>query len=245
MTRYKITIEYLGTNLCGWQRQKDGISAQGLLEDAINKFSNERVTVFGAGRTDAGVHATGQVAHFELTKNYPEFTVTRAINHFLKPYLIAVQACAIVDSDFHARFSATMRHYTYRIINREGKTAIDIDRVWHVREPLSIEAMKEASTYLIGTHDFTSFRTIHCQAKSPIKTIEKISLEKAGGEIKIHFSAPSFLHHMVRNIVGTLVYVGLNKITAQDVQKILDAKNRSCAPPTSPACGLYFTKVDY
>ncbi|MCC2646965.1 MAG: truA [Rickettsiaceae bacterium] len=245
MPRYKITIEYVGTDFCGWQRQQTGQSIQALIENAIKKFSQEEVNVIGSGRTDAGVHALGQVAHFDLVKNCEPFTVMRAINHYLKPNLIAVQDCCIVDESFHARFSAKKRHYIYRLINREGKIVIDNNRAWQIRPPLDISNMRDASQYLIGEHDFTSFRTIHCQAKSPVKTIDNIELEKDGEEIKIFFSANSFLHHMVRNMTSALVYVGLNKLSPEDIKNILLAKDRSKAPPTAPAFGLYFTKVEY
>jgi tRNA pseudouridine38-40 synthase len=245
MPRYKITIEYIGTNLCGWQRQAAGLSIQALIESAIFKFAQEDVNIVGSGRTDSGVHALGQVAHFDLVKNFEPFTVMRAINHFLKPNLIAVQDCCIVDESFHARFSAKKRHYIYRLINREGKIIVDSDRAWQIRPALNLNKMRAASEFLIGEHDFTSFRTIHCQAKSPIKTIDNIDFEKNGEEIKIYFAANSFLHHMVRNMTSALVYVGLNKLEPKDIEKILLAKDRSKAPPTAPAFGLYFTKVEY
>ncbi|MDF2965005.1 MAG: truA [Rickettsiaceae bacterium] len=245
MARYKIIVEYVGTNFCGWQRQASGLSVQGLLEEAISKFTNEQVTVTGAGRTDAGVHAIGQVAHFDLVKDFTPYTVLRAINHFLNPNLIAVQECEIVSEDFHARFSAKRRHYMYRIINREGKLIIDVDRAWQVRQLLDLNKMQQAAHYLIGEHDFTSFRTVHCQARSPIKTIERIELEKNYNEIRLHISAPSFLHHMVRNIVGALVKVGVGLLQPEGIKDILLAKDRSKAPPTAPAHGLYFTKIEY
>lgn len=245
MPRYKIEIEYIGTNFYGWQRQASGISIQALIENAIFQFSQETVQVYGSGRTDSGVHALGQVAHFDLDATFMSHNVINGINYYLKPNLIAIQKCEIVSTDFHARFSAKKRHYMYRIINRKGKLIIDQDRAWSIKPPLDLNAMIAASKHLIGNHDFSSFRAARCQAKSPIKTLEQISFEQNGQEINIYFSAPSFLHHMVRNITGTLVNVGLGKIAVIDVKNILEAKDRVIACATAPACGLYFTHVEY
>ncbi len=245
MPRYKLIIEYNGTQFIGWQRQASGLSIQGLIEEAIFKFSQETVNLIGSGRTDAGVHALGQVAHFDLIKVFSPYTVVRAINHYLTPYLIAIQDCEIVNDKFHARFSAQRRHYMYRIINRTGKIIIDLDKAWQIREMLDLKEMELVARFFLGTHDFTSFRTVHCQAKSPIKTIDQIKFEQTGQEIRIFFTAPSFLHHMVRNITSAIIYVGLGKLQASDVQRILQAKDRGKAPPTAPACGLYFTHVEY
>jgi tRNA pseudouridine38-40 synthase len=244
--RYKITIEYLGTGLCGWQRQSNGLSAQGVLEDAIYRFSGQKVTLFAAGRTDAGVHASGQVAHFDLhEKDYDTNTVIRAINHFVRPNKIGVISCELVDENFHARFSANKRHYLYRIKNRPGKVVLDEDRAWWITEELDIEQMQKGANYLLGHHDFTSFRAKYCQGSSPMKTLSKIDLVKTGDEIEIYLSARSFLHHMVRNIVGTIRCVGNGKLEPENIKDILEAKDRASAGPTAPACGLYFIGVDY
>jgi tRNA pseudouridine38-40 synthase len=245
MPRYKITIEYLGTNLCGWQRQDNAPSVQELLEKSIYSFSGESPTLHAAGRTDAGVHALAQVAHFDLLKEYDVFATARAINHFLMPNLVAVTNCEMVSDDFHARFSAKSRHYLYRINNRPGKVAIDSDRAWWLYKPLDIKSMEQAAKYLVGKHDFSSFRASECQSASPIKTLDKIEITRVGDEVHFSVSAKSFLHHMVRNIVGTLVMVGHGKWQPDDVLLALKAKKREAAGPTAPAYGLYFTRVDY
>lgn len=245
MPRYKIKIEYVGTDFCGWQKQNNGLSIQATIEESIFKFSQERVTLYAAGRTDAGVHATGQVAHFDLCKEFNPVTVINAINYYLTPHLIGIQECEIVNNDFHARFSALKRHYVYRIINRVGKVIIDNKKVWWIKDELDIGKMVAASKHLIGKHDFTSFRATHCQSKSPVKNLDKIEIVKDNQDIKIFYTAPSFLHHMVRNITGTLVYAGLGKIKVEQVAEILAAKDRSKAPATAPACGLYFIGVEY
>jgi tRNA pseudouridine38-40 synthase len=243
--RYKLTIEYLGTNISGWQRQKGLISVQQLIEEAICDFSGERATVFAAGRTDAGVHALGQVAHFDLFKYYEPYRIMQAINHFLRPNLVGIISCQNVDDIFHARFSAKARHYLYKIINRNSPIIIDSGRAWRIKAPLDIESMKIGASYLIGTHDFTSFRASCCQAQSPIKTLSQLEIKKSGEAINFYFSAPSFLHHMVRNIVGTLSLVGLGKWQPIDVKLALEAKDRKAAGLTAPPYGLYFVKVDY
>lgn len=245
MPRYKVIIEYFGEGFAGFQRQANYISIQEALEIAIEKISKEPTTIYAAGRTDAGVHAFGQVIHFDLTKHYEPYVVTRALNHFLRPFRICAVKSEIVNEDFHARFSAKARHYTYIIKNREGNLAIDRGRAWHVKTKLNIEAMNLGASYLIGQHDFSSFRALSCQAKSPVKTLTNITVEHILDEVRIAVSAPSFLHHMVRNIVGTLVLVGSSKWSPEDIKISLEAKNRSSAGPTAPACGLYFMKVDY
>lgn len=243
--RYKITIEYLGTVFVGWQKQSGDISIQQTLEDGIYKFTGEIVVVHGAGRTDAGVHALGQVAHFDLVKYMCPYKVMQAINYFVRDYNIAVVDCVLVDKDFHARFSALERHYVYRIINRPSQVIIDLNRAWWIKQPLDVEAMRRGASYLIGHHDFSSFRGKFCQAKSPIKTLSKLIITQKNEEIKIYFSARSFLHNMVRNIVGSLVLVGRNIWQEDDIQKVLDAKKREAAGAKAPACGLYFLRVDY
>lgn len=243
--RYKVTVEYLGTGFCGWQRQENALSVQEALEEAIYSFSRERVVLHAAGRTDAGVHALGQVAHFDLPREYPPHAVMNAVNHFVRPGKAAVIDCHVVASDFHARFSAKARHYIYRIINRPGKPVIDEERAWWLREKLNTDAMRQGASYLIGRHDFTSFRASCCQARSPVKTLSSIEIREQGEEILFYLSAPSFLHHMVRNIVGSLVLVGRGRQQPEEMKKALEAKDRKAAGPTAPAHGLYFWRVDY
>ena len=245
MPRYKIIIEYDGTSLAGWQRQEHNPSVQQFIEQAIKKFSSELVIVHGAGRTDAGVHALGQVAHFDLNKNYSIKEVMGAINHHLKPNKIIITNCLEVTSDFHSRFSAKKRYYRYEILNRDSHCIFDINRAWHIREKLSISKMQKAAKILLGEHDFTSFRASKCQAKSAIKTIDQITISKKNDKIIFNLKATSFLHHMVRNIVGSLVLVGMHKWEIEDIKIALAEKDRSKAGPTAPACGLYFLKVDY
>jgi tRNA pseudouridine38-40 synthase len=245
MPRYKIIIEYDGTNISGWQRQASSPSIQQFIEEAIEKFSREKTIVYGAGRTDSGVHALGQVAHFDLEKEYPTNIIQRAINHFLRPNKIAILDCSIVDNNFNARFSAKKRHYRYVILNRNVPSVFENYRAWHVREKLDIEKLQIAANILIGKHDFTSFRATHCQALSPIKTLDKIQVYKEKEHIIITLEAKSFLHHMVRNIVGSLALVGNGKWQPSDIANALEAKNRCSAGPTAPACGLYFVQVDY
>lgn len=245
MPRYKIVIEYLGTGLAGWQRQPHALSVQELIEEAIYKFSNENVTLHAAGRTDAGVHALGQVAHFDLLKEPTAFQVMRSINHYLRPHFVAIVSCEVASEDFHARFSAKKRHYLYRINNSRGEIAIDRGRVWHIYDPLNISAMQQAARYLVGLHNFTSFRATDCQAQSPLKTLDRLEITKAGDEVHFSLTAQSFLHHMVRNIVGTLALVGRGKWRPEDIEIALAAAKREAAGPTAPSDGLYFVKVDY
>lgn len=243
--RYKITIEYDGTNFHGWQRQAEISSVQATIENAIEKFTNEKVTLHVAGRTDAGVHALAQVAHFDLQKNFETHKIITAINHYVRNNFISIISCDKMDESFHARFNAKSRSYTYKIINRKSPPALDKNRVWFVPINLNVEKMREGAKYLIGRHDFTSFRASECQAKSPIKTIDHINIEKQGDLILIHVKAKSFLHHMVRNIVGTLKLVGSEKIEPEKITDIINDKNRCSAGPNAPACGLYFVKVEY
>ncbi len=243
--RYKITIEYLGTGFAGWQRQANITSIQQILEESVYKFTGENVTLHAAGRTDAGVHAIGQVAHFDLTKLIPTYKVMQAINHFVRTHNIGITKCEIVDENFHARFSAIARHYVYRIINRTGQVIIDLNRAWWIKQPMNINSMRKSAAYLIGYHDFSSFRSKDCQAKSPIKTLTNLIITQENDEIRLYFSAPSFLHNMVRNIVGSLVLVGRNIWQEEDIKRALEAKNREAAGIKAPACGLYFLKVDY
>ena len=245
MNRYKIVIEYFGTNFIGWQKQPSGISVQGVIEDAIFAFTKQKAIVYAAGRTDAGVHARGQVGHFDLDETIGNVRLMRALNHFIMPHKISIISCEKVTEDFHARFSAQRRHYEYIILNRSAYGAIDEFRVWHVHQNLDLNKMKKAAECLIGHHDFSSFRSKECQAHSPMKTLDQLDITRDGDYIKFNLSAKSFLHHMVRNIVGTLSMVGAGKFQPEDMQKILDAKDRAAAGVTASADGLYFMKVDY
>lgn len=245
MTRYRITVEYDGGGFVGWQRQTNGPSVQAALEEAVFRFCGERVLVEGAGRTDAGVHALGQVAHFDLAKETTAETVMKAVNFHLKPAPVAVLAAAAVADDFHARFSATRRAYLYRIANRRAPLALERGRAWFVPQPLDVEAMHEAAQLLVGRHDFTSFRASECQAQSPVKTLDLLTVGRAGEIIEVRAAARSFLHHQVRNFVGSLKLVGEGRWTAGDLRAALEARDRAAAGPTAPACGLYLTEVAY
>ena len=247
MSRYKLILEYDGTNLIGWQENEQGDSVQSLLQDAVFKFCSEKIVVYSAGRTDAGVHANAMVAHFDLEKETDANTVMKALNFYLNDKPVSVLDCEVVSDDFHSRFSCIRRNYRYIILNRRAPAVLDKDKVWWIPRNLNLKKMKLAAEKLIGNHDFTSFRAAECQAKSPIKTMDKIEIKThktiSGNYIYIDFSARSFLHHQVRNVVGTLVEIGLGK--DMDVDKILAAKNRSAAGPTAPASGLYFVSSDY
>lgn len=245
--RYKLTIEYDGTNYCGLQKQFDAArkSVEEVLEKAIFSLSQEEVKLVSSGRTDAGVHALGQVVNFDLQKEFSAHTIISGLNNYLREEDVVVLGCELVDENFHARFGSKKRHYSYKIINRLTPLALQRNRAWHVIKKLDVEAMKEAATHLIGLHDFTSFRDAECQSSSPMKTLDKIEIMQNDEEIILNFSAKSFLHHMVRNIVGTIVYVGMGKMTADDVKNILAAKDRTKSGPNAPACGLYFVGVDY
>lgn len=244
MTRYKINLEYDGTDLIGWQENRQGPSVQSVVKDAIEKFCGVRPDVVGAGRTDAGVHAVNMTAHFDLPDSaHDANTVMRALNFYMAEKPVSVLNCEIVSDDFNARFSCSARHYKYRVLNRDASPVLEKNRVYWVPRSLDLDAMRSAATKLLGNHDFTSFRATQCQAKSPIKTLDKIEITKTGDEIIFEFSARSFLHHMVRNIVGTLIEIGLGK--PYDIDDVLNAKNRSAAGPTAPACGLYFIGADY
>jgi len=245
MTRYKITIEYDGGPFVGWQMQANGPSVQAALAEAIWAFSGERVEVRGAGRTDAGVHARGQVAHFDLAKDMRPDQIREAINHHLKPAPIAVLDCQPVAADFDARFSATWRAYEYVIINRRAPLTLDAGRAWRVPVALDADAMHDAARLLTGKHDFTTFRSVQCQARSPVKTLDRLAVARAGDRITVHASARSFLHHQVRSIVGSLKLVGEGKWSAADLRAALDARERSACGPVAPACGLYLVGVDY
>jgi tRNA pseudouridine38-40 synthase len=283
--RYKITIEYDGTTFFGWQKQNDNRSIQGQIEEAIFAFSHQKADVTGSGRTDAGVHAIGQVAHFDLEGNFEEHKVLNGINYYIRKFAlnerdnciqllreqykkreetkaeeeivirdefniqpITILSCEKVSQDFNARFSAKKRYYRYLILNRKEPTALYSKRVWHVWEKLDIDKMQEGANYLIGNHDFSSFRDSQCQAKSPIKTLDEIRIYRDGINEQIiifEVSAKSFMHHMIRNIVGTLKDVGSGKNEPVKIKEILEQKDRCFAGVTAPADGLYFMKIDY
>jgi tRNA pseudouridine38-40 synthase len=243
MTRYKINLEYDGTDLIGWQENAQGPSVQSLLQDAIYKFCGEKAEVYSAGRTDAGVHAINMVAHFDLDKDQDEQTVMRAMNFYLTEKPVSVLSCEKVSDDFHARFSCVARKYKYVVINRYAPIVLKKNRAWWVPQKLDIDAMRTAAKKLIGKHDFTSFRAAQCQAKSPIKTLDSCDITQNGDEIIFEFSARSFLHHQVRNMVGTLIEIGMGK--PYDIDEIFMAKNRSAAGINAPACGLYFVGAIY
>lgn len=246
MPRFKLTIEYDGGPFAGWQRQADEPSIQQALEEAIFGFTGERVLVEGAGRTDAGVHATGQVAHIDIsTERYDTFSLPKAINAHLKPQPVAVVAAEIVGPEFHARFSAIERSYRYIVVNRRAPLTIEAGRAWQVPRPLDVEAMRAGAAHLIGHYDFTTFRSAHCQSKSPVKSLDLLEISRTGERIEIIARARSFLHHQVRNIVGTLKLVGEGKWTADQVRIARDARDRTKGGPTAPADGLYLTGVVY
>ena len=248
MPRYKLTLEYDGTPYCGWQRQENGASVQSALEEAFIKFVGSPVELFVAGRTDAGVHAKGQVAHVDLPMAREPFNIREGINKLLLPHPIAILNAEPAADDFHARFNASKRHYLYRIINRDARPTLDATRGWHVFKPLDIEKMQEAANYLIGQHDFTSFRSAECQSASPIKTLDTLEIKRRSKDptqVMIRTSAKSFLHHQVRNMVGTLMLAGTGKWEPQRVKEALEAKDRAMAGQRAPAHGLYLMKVDY
>ena len=245
MSRWRIRIEYDGGPYVGWQRQKNGPSVQQAIEEAIFKFCGEHVRVYGAGRTDAGVHAMGQVAHIDIERPTTADTVRDAINAHLGNEPIAFVDVMAITDDFHARLSACERVYLYRILNRRPPPAIDLGRVWHVPWDLDAAVMHDAAQCLVGTHDFTSFRATVCQAKSPVKTLDAFDVRRVGNEIHLHARGRSFLHHQVRNIVGTLERVGASKWKAADVAAALDARDRRAAGPTAPPEGLALISVAY
>lgn len=249
MPRFKLTIEYHGGPFVGWQRQNNGASVQGALEAALAELGEDAPAVTGAGRTDAGVHAYGQVAHVDLRRDWAAFRLSEALNHHLKPAPIAVLAVEPAPEDFHARFSAVERSYIYRIVQRRAPLAIERGLAWRIPYPLDPAAMAEAAARLVGRHDFTTFRSVQCQAQSPVKTLDALWIETAAApgaaEIRIHARARSFLHNQVRSLVGTLERVGAGKWTADDVSEALAAKRRSACGPVAPPDGLYLAAVRY
>jgi len=245
MPRYKLTIEYDGTPFAGWQRQKTHPSVQQTLEEAIWRMSGESVTLQAAGRTDAGVHALGQVAHVNLSKPWDPLRIREALNFHLRPNTVGVIAVEAVDESFEARFSATARHYEYRILNRRAPPVLERNHIWHVAKPLDADIMGRAAGLILGLHDFTTFRSSECQAKSPLRTLDVLDVRREGDRILVSASARSFLHHQVRSMVGCLKLVGEGKWTPEDFRAALDAKDRSQCRAMAPSDGLYLMAVDY
>ncbi len=245
MPRYKLTIEYDGAPFAGWQIQADSVTVQGVLTAAIEALSGEKTLVQGAGRTDAGVHARGQVAHVDLAKDWDTDTVRDALNAHLRPHPVAVLSAARVAGDFNARTSAVKRHYLYRIVNRRADLTVDAGHAWRVPRPLDAAAMHAAAQRLIGKHDFTTFRSTECQAASPVKTVDRLDVERAGDEVAVTASARSFLHTQVRSMVGSLVMAGEGRWSAQDLAAVLAARDRTACGPLAPPYGLYLMRVDY
>jgi tRNA pseudouridine38-40 synthase len=245
MTRWKLTLEYDGSPFVGWQRQENGLSVQQVLEEALQKLTGQTVGTIVAGRTDAGVHALGQVVHFDLESPRTARELRDGTNFHLRPHPVSVLEVEEAAADFSARTSAKERQYLYRILNRRSPPALERGKVWHVPYPLEAATMHSAAQILVGHHDFTSFRDSECQAKSPLRTLDELSVSRMGEEIHITARARSFLHHQVRNMVGTLSLVGRGKWTARDVQQALDAKDRRAGGPTAPPDGLCFLRVHY
>ncbi|MBI1200260.1 MAG: tRNA pseudouridine(38-40) synthase TruA [Phenylobacterium sp.] len=245
MPRYRLLVEYDGRPYHGFQAQADLPSVQGALEAAIKGFCGEDLRVNAAGRTDTGVHATGQVVHVDLAKDWPAETVRNALNAHLVPAPISILDAQVAPDDWHSRFSATGRRYLYRILNRLSPPALDQGRVWHVKKPLDAEAMHAAAQVLVGHHDFTTFRDLNCQAKSPCKTLDVANVRREGEAVLLEFASRSFLHRQVRSMTGTLAEVGVGRWSKADVAEALEARDRKACGPVAPAHGLYLTEVTY
>ncbi|MFL5295334.1 MAG: tRNA pseudouridine(38-40) synthase TruA [Phenylobacterium sp.] len=245
MPRYRMTLEYDGGPYCGFQAQAKLPTVQASLERAVEAFCGQRVRVQAAGRTDTGVHATGQVIHVDLEKAWPAATVRNALNAHLRPEPIVVLAAAVAPDGWHARFSAVGRRYRYRILNRTSPPALEAGRVWHLKKPLDADTMHAAAQALVGQHDFTTFRDLACQAKSPVKTLDEVGVRRVGEDVLLDFAARSFLHRQVRSMVGSIAEVGLGRWTAADLAAALEAKDRAACGPVAPAEGLYLTAVSY
>ena len=245
MPRYRLTIEYDGSGYNGFQAQADQPTVQGAIEAAITAFCGQTVRLAAAGRTDTGVHATEQVVSFDLEKTWPASTVMNALNAHMVAEAVSVLDCVAVDDDWHARFSATGRRYLYRILNRAGRPALDQGRVWHVKKPLDAQAMQAAAQALVGLHDFTTFRDVNCQSRSPEKTLDVACVTHVGEEVHLVFEARSFLHRQVRSMTGSLVEVGLGRWSSDDLKTALDARDRAACGPVAPSTGLYLTGVEY
>lgn len=243
--RYRLLIEYDGTPFAGWQRQENAPSVQQVIEDAAQQFTPGEVHCYGAGRTDSGVHALGMTAHLDIQKEMDAFQVMNALNAIIRPHPVAILTAEAVSHDFHARFSATGRHYLYRLTARRAPLALTQNRAWQVPYSLDAEAMHDAAQVFVGLHDFTTFRSAHCQSKSPVKTLDEISITRTGDDIDVYLRAPSFLHNQVRSLVGTLERVGAGRWSKADVEAALKSADRSQCGPVAPAHGLYFVKADY
>lgn len=245
MTRFALTIEYDGGPYFGWQRQDQGATLQGAIEEAINKVTGEQVAVYSAGRTDAGVHAWGMRAHVDVEKDISAYRLTGAINAHLMPQPISVVAIEIVADDWHARFSCTGRAYEYRIVNRRPPLTIERGKAWRIGSKLDADAMHEGAQLLVGLHDFTTFRSTHCQSASPVKTLDRLDVRREGEHIIVEAAAQSFLHHQVRSMVGCLAAVGRGRWSAVDLQAALDARDRATLAENAPPDGLYFMRAIY
>jgi len=243
--RYKITIEYDGAYYVGWQRQPRGLSVQQAIEDALTALHLHPVEIVGAGRTDSGVHACGQVAHFDVERKWSCFHLTQALNSFLRDQRIAIIKTEEVSPDFHARFSAIARRYEYHIISRRAPLVLELGRAWQVYKPLDLEAMQKGAAHFLGFHDFSAFRDSQCQSQSAEKTMEIADLQEIRGRYIFTFKARSFLHHQVRNMVGTLKLIGEGRFVPDDIPRMLESKDRKQAGPTAPPDGLYFMEVIY
>ncbi|MCU0947791.1 MAG: tRNA pseudouridine(38-40) synthase TruA [Porphyrobacter sp.] len=245
MTRFALTLEFDGTPFFGLQRQAHGPSVQKAVEEAITRITGERATLHSAGRTDAGVHALAMRSHVDIVKPFDPFRLMEAINAHLRPDPIAVTACMAVPDDWHARFSCTGRRYLYRIVNRRAPLTLEINRAWHVAQPLDAAAMHRAAQALVGRHDFTTFRSVHCQAADPVKTLDELRVERVGDEVHIHAAARSFLHHQVRSMVGCLKLVGAGHWSESRLAQALAARDRSALGLNAPPHGLYFVSATY
>jgi tRNA pseudouridine38-40 synthase len=245
MPRYRIIVEYDGTPFVGWQVQANGQSVAGVIASALHKLTGSTVSVHGAGRTDAGVHALAQVAHFDLDTEWDPLRLREGLNALVRPHPIAILIADRAADDFHARYSATARHYVYRIVNRRAPLALESNRAWHVAQPLAESQMQVAADHLVGRHDFTTFRSVECQAASPVKTLDVLIVTRSGDLVEIAASARSFLHNQVRSMVGSLKLVGEGKWQPDDAKRALDARDRSACGPVAPPHGLYLRRVDY
>ncbi|MBN8502744.1 MAG: tRNA pseudouridine(38-40) synthase TruA [Sphingomonadales bacterium] len=245
MTRFALTLEFDGTPFFGLQRQAHGPSVQQSVEEAVRATTAETVTLHAAGRTDAGVHALGMRVHVDIAKDITPFRLMEALNHHLRPHPIAVLDCVVMPDDWHARFSCMGREYLYRIANRRAPLTLDTNRAWHVPQPLDAAAMHRAAQALVGQHDFTTFRSVHCQAQSPVKTLDLLHVERAGDEVHIRAAARSFLHHQVRSMVGCLTLVGMGRWQESQVATALAARNRQSLGLNAPSEGLYFVRALY
>ncbi|RZF66219.1 tRNA pseudouridine(38-40) synthase TruA [Sphingomonas populi] len=245
MTRFALTVEYDGRPFMGWQRQTHGPSVQAAIETAAHAITGETIAVHAAGRTDAGVHATGMRAHLDITRDIAPFRLMEALNAKLRPHPVAILTCEAVADDWHARFSCVARHYAYRIVTRRAPLTFETGLAWRVPQELDVAAMAEGARRLIGRHDFTTFRSAHCQADSPLRTLDRLDVSASGDRIVVSASARSFLHHQVRSMVGCLALVGQGKWSADDISAALDARDRAALGFNAPSDGLYFLRADY